>query len=692
MGSRIRNDVTHLFECFCEVAGPSKENTTPWILQKFPEHYKQDEVLSTVSNFAYPCDFDRTMTQYYSFVLTNIESKWTFGFCRHDSKSETALVVLSYLPWHESFYNLLNRISNLTNSNKSKDLWSFLDSVYNSKLPFKGCDLKINNDNGDELFVCQSPIQFKLPSIPENRNLTEYYSAVDSQNMIIIFASMLFERRIIFTSKKLDRLSACVQAANAILYPMNWQHIFIPVLPQSLIDYLLAPMPYLIGLPHTLFQNLQRNDLGEVVILDADNNTIETPFDDLKNLPTNVVSNLKQQLRTEGTLLGDGVSRAFLHALVQLIGGYRDALKFHQGERISFNKDAFIKSRSANMQPFLKKMLELQIFQQFIEERLEMLNNGLGFSDEFEIGVCNYHEKSSNKLKQQYREWTFTVKREGTAFFKSVKNVANPAVKNAVKTVKERGRDVRLVYKGIQSKLNVQNKNPRTKISTQPNSAPNSPSTQRRSLRPHTTAFTTASASYRKETSHGIQRLTTTQNFQPPQLDMDIMDDLKDVIYRKLPRSNTPSSLSNIEIVSNEPESQDSSSWYYITDDDDILHRSSESVPTECPMETKDLIQLGSTSSIDDFDPLKSSVNNNGLTPGVGLTNPLYQFCTPFNSPLNKTQSETKNNNDLLQEYGLIFNLSLSEDPGPSVSSNQHPAPPLPPKPINFKSNWTQFE
>lgn len=65
---------------------------------------------------------------------------------------------------------------------------------------------------------------------------------------------MLFERRIIFTSKKLYRLSACVQSANAVLYPMNWQHIFIPVLPQSLIDYLLAPMPYLIGLPHSLFQ------------------------------------------------------------------------------------------------------------------------------------------------------------------------------------------------------------------------------------------------------------------------------------------------------------------------------------------------------------------------------------------------------------------------------------------------------
>lgn len=171
------------------------------------------------------------------------------------------------------------------------------------------------------------------------------------------------------------------------------------------------------------------------------------------------VSHLRRQLRNKSTLLGDGVSRSFLCALVQLIGGYRDALNFHEGECITFNKDAFIESRPVNMQPFLRKMLELQIFQQvflsilynsiclnfynmykiysfhiffclqFIEERLEMLNAGLGFSDEFEMEVCNYHEKSSNKLKQQYREWKFTVKREGTAFLKTVKNVVSCWIK-----------------------------------------------------------------------------------------------------------------------------------------------------------------------------------------------------------------------------------------------------------------------
>ena len=51
-----------------------------------------------------------------------------------------------------------------------------------------------------------------------------------------------------------------------------------------------------------------------------------------------------------------------------------------------------------------------------------MLNSGLGFSDEFEMEACNYSEKSSSKLKQQYKEWTYTMKKEGSAFFKTVKN------------------------------------------------------------------------------------------------------------------------------------------------------------------------------------------------------------------------------------------------------------------------------
>ena len=76
----------------------------------------------------------------------------------------------------------------------------------------------------------------------------------------------------------------------------------------------------------------------------------------------NQIGNLRKALRNRSGLLGDGVSRAFLRALVQLTAGYKDALVF--GESISFDQNAFVENRPTSMQPFLRKMLDLQIFQQ----------------------------------------------------------------------------------------------------------------------------------------------------------------------------------------------------------------------------------------------------------------------------------------------------------------------------------------
>nr|KAF6483967.1 DENN domain containing 1A [Rousettus aegyptiacus] len=77
----------------------------------------------------------------------------------------------------------------------------------------------------------------ELPSIPENRNLTEYFVAVDVNNMLHLYASMLHERRILIICSKLSTLTACVHGSAAMLYPMFWQHVYIPVLPPHLLDY-----------------------------------------------------------------------------------------------------------------------------------------------------------------------------------------------------------------------------------------------------------------------------------------------------------------------------------------------------------------------------------------------------------------------------------------------------------------------
>ena len=87
----------------------------------------------------------------------------------------------------------------------------FLSSIYNSRLPVSG--LKFHVSWGDSVFTGDTPNNLYLASIPENRNLTEYYNAVEINLMIALFASMLHERRIIMTCSKLSALSASVQAS-----------------------------------------------------------------------------------------------------------------------------------------------------------------------------------------------------------------------------------------------------------------------------------------------------------------------------------------------------------------------------------------------------------------------------------------------------------------------------------------------
>lgn len=274
----------------------------------------------------------------------------------------------------------------------------------------------------------------ELPSIPENRNLTEYFVAVDVNNMLHLYASMLYERRILICCSKLSTLTACIHGSAAMLYPMFWQHVYIPVLPPHLLDYCCAPMPYLIGIHLSLMEKVRNMALEDVVILNVDTNTLETPFDDLQSLPNDVVSALKNRLKKVSTTTGDGVARAFLKAQASFFGSYRNALKIEPGEPITFCEETFVSHRSAVMRQFLQNAIQLQLFKQFIDGRLDLLNSGEGFSDAFEEEINMGEYAGSDKL---YLQWLSTVRKGSGAILNTVKTKANPAMKTVYKFAKD---------------------------------------------------------------------------------------------------------------------------------------------------------------------------------------------------------------------------------------------------------------
>ncbi|XP_062279851.1 DENN domain-containing protein 1B isoform X2 [Scomber scombrus] len=449
MDSRIKENPERTFDVVVQVACPTSENEDPTVLWSFPQDHTDQEVLQTIPKFCFPFDVERVshsqVGQNFTFVLTDIDSKQRFGFCRLTQGCRVCICLLSYLPWFEIYYKLLNTLADYLTKQQENDLNDMLNSLYDLPVPkpFTPVNLSVlyiatgqvlrdrRSKEPHSYFI--APDINGLPTIPESRNLTEYFVAVDVNNMLQLYASMLHERRIIITSSKLSTLTACVHGAAALLFPLYWQHIFIPVLPPHLLDYCCAPMPYFVGVHLSLLERVRSRSLEDVVILNVDTNTLESPFDDLHNLPSDVVSSLKSKLKKQSTATGSGVARAFLRAQAALFGSYRDALRYRPGEPITFCEESFANHRSSTMRNFLSMAVNLQLFKQFIDGRLAKLNAGRGFTDVFEEEITEGGFCGSNS--RSYQQWMHTVKRGGA--------LLNTAVIKAKSQAKKGIRDIK---------------------------------------------------------------------------------------------------------------------------------------------------------------------------------------------------------------------------------------------------------
>ncbi|XP_067339693.1 DENN domain-containing protein 1A isoform X2 [Channa argus] len=417
MGSRIKESPESTFEMYLEVANPGTHSSGPEVRRQFPEDYTDKETLQTVPKFCFPFSMDSLTVsqvgQNFTFVLTDIESKQRFGFCRLSSGAHTCYCILSYLPWFEVFYKLLNILADYTIKGEESQWQELLVSLHTLPIPEPGVPVHL----GVHSFFTV-PDSSELPSIPEN-------------------------------------LTACVHGSAAMLYPMHWQHVYIPVLPQHLLDYCCAPMPYLIGVHSSLMEKVRGMALDDVVLLNVDTNTLETPYDDLQSLPNDVVSSLKNRLKKVSTTTGDGVARAFLKSQVALFGSYRNALKIESEEPITFNEETFMNHRSSAMRQFLQNAIQLQLFKQFIDGRLDLLNSGEGFNDIFEEEINMGEYAGSDKT---YHQWLFTVKKGGGAIFNTVKTKANPAMKTVYKFAKDHAKmRIREVKSRLKQKEQAEN-------------------------------------------------------------------------------------------------------------------------------------------------------------------------------------------------------------------------------------------
>uniref|UniRef100_A0A8C1YML4 DENN/MADD domain containing 5A n=1 Tax=Cyprinus carpio TaxID=7962 RepID=A0A8C1YML4_CYPCA len=155
--------------------------------------------------------------------------------------------------------------------------------LYEVPLPPAGRSLKFLGVYGP--VVCQRPSTAELPLF--DFPLQEVFELLGVENVLQLFTCALLEIQILLYSQHYQRLMTVAESITALMFPFQWQHVYVPILPASLLHFLDAPVPYLMGL-HSNGQDdrtkLELPQEANLCFVDIDNHFIELP-EDLPQFP-----------------------------------------------------------------------------------------------------------------------------------------------------------------------------------------------------------------------------------------------------------------------------------------------------------------------------------------------------------------------------------------------------------------------
>lgn len=234
----------------------------------------------------------------FTFVVTNIEGVKRFGYVRRALTGQISIsnqgkrwpichCILSVFPCHSIFDQILEATSRL----EPPQVLDLMTQLQNHSLPAPGDAIYATVAVGDPAAPRLEPFRFNRPeqesSLSGFADFKALLTTIDPFTIVTILMALLMERRVIFISRKLSTLSSCVQAAVALLYPFSWQHVFIPVLPLGMIQFVCAPVPFVVGLLTSHLPELQAQAelMDEVLLIDVESSSPVPPSNDFKMVP-----------------------------------------------------------------------------------------------------------------------------------------------------------------------------------------------------------------------------------------------------------------------------------------------------------------------------------------------------------------------------------------------------------------------
>ncbi|KAI3447200.1 hypothetical protein Pfo_003865 [Paulownia fortunei] len=201
------------------------------------------------------------------------------------------------------------------------------------------------------------------------------------EHMLTLFAGALLEKQIVVVCSNLGILSALVLSIIPLIRPCQWQSLLMPVLPNDMLDFLDAPVPYIVGVKN---KTTEVSKLTNVVLVDANRNQVKSPtipqlpqyrelYSCLSPYHAKLVGESylgKKRPVYECTDVQVEAAKGFLGVLRSYLDSLCSNLRSHTITNVQSNddkvslllKESFIESFPSRDRPFMKLFLDTQLF------------------------------------------------------------------------------------------------------------------------------------------------------------------------------------------------------------------------------------------------------------------------------------------------------------------------------------------
>ncbi|XVF35120.1 hypothetical protein REPUB_Repub18cG0117300 [Reevesia pubescens] len=202
------------------------------------------------------------------------------------------------------------------------------------------------------------------------------------EHVLTIFAGALLEKQIVVVCSNLGILSATVLSIVPLIRPYQWQSLLMPVLPDDMLDFLDAPVPYIVGVKNKTSE--VQSKLANVILVDSNKNQIKASS--IPQLPQHkelfaCLSPYHAKLVGESYLgrkrpvhectdVQIEAAKGFLSVLRSYLDSLCSNMRSHTITNVQSNndkvslllKESFIDSFPSRDRPFMKLFVDTQLF------------------------------------------------------------------------------------------------------------------------------------------------------------------------------------------------------------------------------------------------------------------------------------------------------------------------------------------